>query len=111
VPPNYREQQGHPLQSHEKKGALVLAAAVVVIGAGVGIWAVALGGNGHAKGRCVTVNVAGATGGGQLQQCGQAARSWCTTEASATGYVPSLVQAACRKEGFLAKDASAGPAG
>jgi len=111
VPPNYRQQQGHPLQSHEKKGALVLAAAVVVIGGGVGLWAVALGGGGHPKGRCVTVSVAGPTGGGQMQECGRAARSWCANEADATGYIPSLVRAACRKEGFLAQKAGAGPAG
>jgi hypothetical protein len=100
MPPNYREQQGQPLQSHERKGLVVLAVAVVLIAAAVGIWALAGGAPNH-KGRCVTVSAAGPTGGGQLQECGSAARSWCQTESTATGTLAVEIRAACRHEGFL----------
>ena len=102
MPPNYREQQGRPLNSHEKKGALVLAAAMVVAGASLGIWAAVERGS-QPKGKCVIVNVASSTGGGRLEECGAAARSWCASEATATGPVAVEIQAACRREGFLAQ--------
>jgi hypothetical protein len=80
---------------------VVLAAAVVAIGAGLGTWAVVGGGGTHPKGKCVTVTVGSSTGGGRLQECGAAARSWCTEEATATGSLASLIRAACRHQGFL----------
>lgn len=101
MPPNYREQQGRPLESHERKGLVVLAAAVVVIGAGLGTWTVVGGGGAHPKGKCVSVMVGSSTGGGQLQQCGAAARSWCAEEATVAGPLASEVRAACRRQGFL----------
>jgi hypothetical protein len=80
---------------------VVLAAAVVVIGAGLGTWTVVGGGGTQPKGKCVTVTVASSTGGGSLQKCGAAARSWCTEEATATGNLASEIRAACRRRGFL----------
>lgn len=107
MPPNYREQQGLPLQSHERKGALVLAAAVLLIAAGVGVWEAADGGAARPTGKCVAVSVGSSTGGGTLRQCGTSARTWCASEAKATGSLASQIQAACRREGFLATSAGA----
>lgn len=80
-----------------------MAAGVVVIGAGLGIWQVASGGGAALKGPCVSINIASSTGGAMLAHCGTDARSWCAAEARETGEVAGLAQAACRKKGLLAE--------
>jgi hypothetical protein len=80
---------------------VVLAATVVVIGAGLGTWTVLGGGGNQPKGKCVSLTVGSSTGGGHLEECGAAARSWCAEEATATGSLASEIRAACRRQGFL----------
>jgi hypothetical protein len=80
---------------------VVLAAVVVLIGAGVGTWTAVAGGGAQPKGKCVALTVGSSTGGGHLQECGAAARSWCAEEATATGTLASDIRAACRRQGFL----------
>lgn len=100
MPPNYREQRGtSPLAPHERRGAWILGATVLVAALGVGIWGVAEGGG--PKGPCVTVVIAGSTGGENLQHCGGEAREWCAAEATSRGDVALQIQAACRRAGFL----------
>jgi hypothetical protein len=101
VPPNYRQQQGEPLKSHERKGAVLLVSLVALTAAGISTWQLTSS-TGGAKGRCVTVTVAGSTGGEEVHQCGRQARSWCASEDKAVGPVAAEARAACKRAGFLA---------
>ncbi len=74
-----------------------------MIGAGLGIWQVAGGGGAAPKGPCVSINIASYTGGALVAHCGADARTWCATEAKATGQLAGLAQAACRNKGLLAE--------
>jgi hypothetical protein len=101
MPPNYRQQQGQPLALSERKGALVLAAGILVCGLGLGSWELTNGfGSGSAQ-KCVDVVVGSATGGGELHECGGKARTWCHTESTAPGALRAQVVKACRQSGFL----------
>jgi len=44
MPPNYRQHEGVPLARSERRAGWAVGAAVVVIGAGLGIWQIAGGG-------------------------------------------------------------------
>ncbi len=103
MPPNYRQHDGLPLARSERRAGWAVAGAVVVIGAGLGIWQVAGGGGAAPKGPCVTINIASSTGGAIVSHCGTAARTWCAAEAKVTGEVAGLARAACRKKGLLAE--------
>ena len=101
MPPNYRQDE--PLRAHERKGVLALVAVVALTGAAIGSWELATGGCGSKEGgKCVTVTVASATGGGQVRHCGHDARTWCASETASTGELASLARAACRRAGLLA---------
>ncbi len=102
MPPNYRQQQGHPLTRNERRGPVILGVVVLVAGLGLGIWALAgLGGAKSPKGPCVSAVVASSTGGGTVRFCGQEARSWCASETKGTGPVAVQAQRACRRAGLL----------
>ncbi len=105
MPPNYRQQQGQALTRNERRGTVVLGAAVLLAGAGLGIWALAGGGSATTsqKGPCVSVDIPSSTGGGEVRQCGDDARTWCATEATGGGLVASEVKAACKRAGLLAE--------
>jgi hypothetical protein len=66
------------LTPHRRRILAVIAASVVVVLAGLGIWGAlapdTYAGSGHG---CVTVTVASSTGGATLHYCGPAARSFC----------------------------------
>lgn len=100
MPPNYRQQQGAPLLTHERRGIVVLVAAVVAAGVGLGVWGLTSTG-GSGKGKCVSVLVASSTGGSELRHCGEAARSWCATQATSSGAVAEQAREACRRAGFV----------
>jgi hypothetical protein len=102
VPPNYRQQQGEPLQSHERKGALMLAGVVVAAAAGLGIWGLSAGGGAKPDGKCVSFSIASSTGGAVLRHCGADARTWCAAEATAKGTLADEIRGACRRAGFVA---------
>ena len=101
MPPNYDQQQGLSLRSHQRKGIFVIGAVLVLVACGLGIWDLAGGSSGPKQpGPCVSVVVPSATGGGTLEQCGSDARAWCITEAHAPGVVASQIEAACRRQGL-----------
>jgi hypothetical protein len=103
MPPNYRQHEGVPLARSERRAGWAVGAAVVVIGAGLGIWQIAGGGGATPKGPCVSVSIASSTGGASVSHCGTGARTWCAAEAKVTGELAGLAQAACRKKGLLAE--------
>ncbi|HUC15441.1 MAG TPA: hypothetical protein VMS00_13400 [Acidimicrobiales bacterium] len=102
MPPNYEALRATrpALAPHQRRWAWVLAAAILVPGLGVGVWAATEGGP---SGSCVTVVLAGPIGGEDLQHCGADARKWCTAEAAAASgdNVAAQVRAACRHDGVL----------
>ncbi|HET9058774.1 MAG TPA: hypothetical protein VFN61_02550 [Acidimicrobiales bacterium] len=100
MPPNYREQQGRPLSTNERKGALALVGALVLAGLGVGAWGIASGGN-HQHGPCVTMVVPGPTGGGYVTRCGTTARQWCQTQVTAAGPLVAQALTNCRQAKLL----------
>ena len=97
MPPNYRQQRGEPLSRRERRALSIVGAAVVLAGAGVGVWElVTPGGAGSGRG-CVSVVVPSSTGGGTITHCGTDARSWCAAQASAHGPLAQLARNACRR--------------
>jgi hypothetical protein len=97
VPPNYRQQRGEPLSRREWRALSVVGAAVVLAGAGVGIWELATPGGGEGGRGCVSVVVPSSTGGGTITHCGAGAKSWCAAEATAHGPLAQLARSACRR--------------
>ena len=87
----------------ERRAGWAVAVAVVVIGAGLGLWQVISGGGAAPKGPCVSINIASSTGGAFVSHCGADARTWCAAEAKATGEVAGQARAACRRKGLLAE--------
>jgi hypothetical protein len=101
MPPNYRQQQGHPLTSNERRGTVVLGIVVLLVGVALGTWAlVGLGGAKTPKGPCVSAVIASSTGGGTVHFCGGDARSWCASETEGTGPVAVQAQHSCRRAGL-----------
>jgi hypothetical protein len=101
MPPNYRQQQGQPLTRNERRGTLVLGAVVLLVGAGLGTWAlVGLGGAKTPKGPCVSAVIASSTGGGTVHFCGDDARRWCASETKGSGPVAVQAQRSCRRAGL-----------
>jgi hypothetical protein len=49
---------------------------------------------------CVNVVVASSMGGGLLQHCGAAARSWCQAEFARSDVLARLIQTQCRRAGL-----------
>jgi hypothetical protein len=79
----------------------VLGLATLACVVGVSAWGLTGGfGSSHPQ-HCVSVMVAGSTGGGQARSCGGQARSWCRTESTAADAFGARAVLACRKAGFL----------
>ena len=102
MPPDYEALRANApaLAPHQRRLAWALAAAILVPGVGVSVWAATELGS---KGWCVTVVIAGPIGGADLQHCGAGARKWCTAEAAAASgdNIAAQVRAACRRSGVL----------
>jgi hypothetical protein len=99
VPP-YSQPEREPLTRRERNGVLAVVATLLVAGGALGVWAAGSSGGGNGTGHCVSVVVAGSTGGETLHHCGAGARAWCASEATATGEIADEVKAACRQAGL-----------
>jgi hypothetical protein len=73
---------------------LTITAVIVVVWLSVGNTGIAVSGHG-----CVSVIVAGATGGNVLRECGGAARSWCKSEFSRHDALAVRIEQQCRVAG------------
>jgi hypothetical protein len=100
----HSQRLAEPLTRRQRRGLLgcglgVLVATVVVIVVLVtnhrGIAPV----SGHG---CVSVLVAGSTGGALLYECGTTARAWCKTEYARHDRLALAVQPQCRRAGIAA---------
>ncbi len=102
MPPNYEALRATApaFAPHQRRWGWALAAAILVPGLGVGVWAAT---ESSSSSSCVTVVIAGPIGGEDLQHCGAGTRKWCAAEAAAASgdNVASKVLAACRRSGVL----------
>lgn len=90
-----------PVTSRDKRRILFAVAALVVVLAGVGIWAaIKPGSYGASKNGCITVTLPSTTGGALLHQCGAAARTTCRRAFTSSGKVAALTRPQCRLAGL-----------
>lgn len=86
---------------HDRRRVAVIAAVVLVILAGVAIWAaVRPGSYGSSRNGCITVTLPSTTGGALIHQCGAGARSTCKHAFTSSGKVSLLTRPQCRLAGL-----------
>jgi hypothetical protein len=85
----------------EKRRVLLALAALVIVLAGVGIWAAVRPGTyGASKNGCITVTLPSTTGGALMHQCGSAAKATCRHAFASRGKVAELTRPQCRLAGL-----------
>jgi hypothetical protein len=95
------QPQAEPVTGRDKRRIVIVVAALVVVLAGVGIWAaVRPGSYGASKNGCITVTLPSTTGGGLLHQCGADARVTCRHAFASSGKVAALTRPQCRLAGL-----------
>jgi hypothetical protein len=93
----HAQRLAQPLTRGQKRAIAVVVAAVI----GASAWLI-VGQRGVPASHdgCVNVLVASSMGGGLLQHCGAAARSWCQTEFARNDALALRVQEQCRLAGL-----------
>jgi len=95
------QPRAEAVTSRDRRRILVAAAALLVVLAGVGIWAaVKPGSYGASRNGCITVTLPSTTGGALIHQCGAAAKTTCRHAFAATGKVAALTRPQCRLAGL-----------
>ncbi|HEY3903475.1 MAG TPA: hypothetical protein VGM14_06210 [Streptosporangiaceae bacterium] len=95
------QPQAEPVTGRDKRRIVIVIAALVVVLAGVGIWAVLQPGSyGASKNGCITVTLPSTTGGALLHQCGADARATCRRAFAGSGKVAALTRPQCRLAGL-----------
>jgi len=90
-----------PVTRRDRRVMLLVGVALLIIFAGVGIWAAVRPGEyGASRNGCITVNVPSTTGGGLLHGCGDKARHMCRTAYAGDGRAAELTRAQCRLAGI-----------
>jgi hypothetical protein len=85
----------------DKRRIVAVVAAVLLVLAAVGVWAVMRPGSyGSSKDGCITVTVPSSTGGGLLHQCGQSARDTCQRAYAGSDELSALTRPQCRLAGI-----------
>jgi hypothetical protein len=85
----------------QKRVLLIVAITLLVMLAGVSVWAAAGKGKyDHSAQGCITVVEPGSTGGATLHQCGAAARALCRSAFSHTNRMALLTRPQCRLAGL-----------
>jgi hypothetical protein len=93
----HSQRLAQPLTRGQQRGIAVVVAVLIAVTS----WAVLRPGSPPAsRSGCVSVTVASSMGGGVLQRCGAAARSWCLAEFARTDALAQLVQAQCQRAGL-----------
>jgi hypothetical protein len=93
----HAQRLAQPLTRGQRRIIAVVVAALV----GVSAWLiVAQHGVPASRNGCVNVVVASSMGGGLLQHCGAAARTWCQTEFAHNDALALRVQEQCRAAGL-----------
>jgi hypothetical protein len=85
----------------DKRRIVAIVAAIVLVLAGVAIWAaVRPGSYDVSRNGCISVNLPGPMGGNIVHQCGSAARNTCQQAYAASDRTARLYQAQCRLAGI-----------
>jgi hypothetical protein len=93
--------QAEPATRRDRRGLIIVLALIVVVAAGVGIWAaVRPGAYGASRDGCVTVNIPSSTGGALVHGCGSQAKTMCASAYAGSGLAPALVRTQCRLAGI-----------
>jgi hypothetical protein len=103
LPPGHAEQVRAPLRSGVRERWMLWIGGVLTIAlAAVAVVAITTSGRSSGHG-CVAVTIPYALGGQQINKCGQAARSFCTSAGEPggfTGAAGQTIAAQCRKAGL-----------
>ncbi|MBO0819395.1 MAG: hypothetical protein J2P26_00940, partial [Nocardiopsaceae bacterium] len=92
---------GPALTPRGKRILLCCLAAIVAVGAALGIWsAVGPDSYGPSANGCVNVTIAGSTGGATLHYCGSAARSFCRSAYTRADRISLLARPQCAAAGL-----------
>lgn len=95
------QPRAEAVTSRDRRRILVAAAALLVVLAGVGVWAaVKPGSYGASRNGCITVTLPSTTGGALIHQCGAAAKTTCRHAFTATGKIAVLTRPQCRLAGL-----------
>jgi hypothetical protein len=90
-----------PVTRRDRRAMLLAGVVLLVVFAGVGIWAaVRPGAYGASQNGCITVNLPSSTGGALLHGCGQKARAMCRSAYAGTGTAARLTRAQCAQAGL-----------
>jgi hypothetical protein len=91
-----------PVTRRDRRRLGLVCAAVLLVFAAAGIWAVVHpGGYGASRAGCITVMLPSSTGGGLLHACGSRARADCRHAYHSSGKVSRLTRPQCRLAGLL----------
>jgi hypothetical protein len=95
----HSQRQAQPLTRRQRRGMQATAAIIVVLG--IVVW-FATKGTPFSVSRhgCVSVVLAGATGGNIERECGADARSWCKAEYARKDLTAVTIQKQCRIAGI-----------
>lgn len=92
---------GESLTPRQKRVLALAGGLLVVLAAGLGVWAaVSPGSYGRSSHGCVNVVEPSSTGGAVLHQCGGAARSLCRTAFAHHSRLDLLIRPQCRLAGL-----------
>lgn len=95
------QPSAEPVTGRDKRRIAIAVAALLVVLAGVGIWAaVKPGSYGGSRDGCITVTLPSTTGGALMHQCGAAARATCQHAFASTGKIAALIRPQCRLAGL-----------
>lgn len=90
-----------PVTGRDRRRVVLAAAALLIVLAGVGIWAAvrpgSYGGSGHG---CITVTLPSTTGGALIHQCGAPAKATCEQAFASTSRMAALIRPQCRLAGL-----------
>jgi hypothetical protein len=90
-----------PVTRADRRRITLVAAALLIVLAGVGIWAaVKPGSYGGSRDGCITVTLPSTTGGALIHQCGAAAKATCQHAFASTGKISVLIRPQCRLAGL-----------
>jgi hypothetical protein len=90
-----------PATRRDKRAIAVVGVLVLLVFAGVGIWAAVRPGSYGASGHgCVTVNLPSSMGGSLIHGCGSRARALCDNAYAGTGRPATLTRQQCKLAGI-----------
>ena len=95
------QPRAEPVTRRDRRRIALAAVAILVVLAGVGIWAaVKPGSYGSSRNGCITVTLPNTTGGALIHQCGAAAKTTCRHAFASSGKIAALTRPQCRLAGL-----------